>query len=365
MSLNYVFLMMSAFIGFTVQASPLPPQNVIFITVDGVRYKDIYKPEQGYDFLDPKNGFPLLHFMSWSETHNGVFFGTQDDKDEMEVGNTSCKSLPGYKAIFSGMNESECTGNYDCGYATHPTLVDHLIDHFRSPRDVALFSSWKYIEYATEGQFGKRAVQSIGLNGLQNLNVLDAKDRKFSERYRQNQMQAGSDLPDWENSRKDQYTWDLATDYLKTYEPRFLYLSMVDTDEWGHKNNRKKYFQSLNHYDDQLMSLIADLNSTPEGRNYLKNTSFVISTDHGRGGDWWSFREHGTVHGLYMRGSENVWSIIVPSQTLLKRYLIERSKHGEVKKYSQLDLRPTIETLLEGASSGQGEGESLIHLLSR
>lgn len=361
----------------------LEPQNVIFITLDGVRYRDIFRAEPIKDapFLRNKNGYPLAKTTRWASNHNGLTFGTQEDGDEMEVGNSSSLSLPGYKAIFGGRYVNNCSANHGCDYQKEETLVDYLNDTFKNQKEVALFSSWTELKYAIEGTNRGFSAQSLGVP-LTNFVSNTREDQRYVEKAAEIQTESDKDLPIWEiekaqgkddyvpESRLDQYTWKLATEYIKTYTPRFTYISLLDTDEWAHNratrpSNRREYFNSLNTFDNQLHALLINLSIFHS--KYMRNTSIVISTDHGRGGDAGTFPNHGSgLFGL-VPGSENVWTIIIPSKTLAAEYTVERSLHGKTQKYSQLDLRPTIETLLRLPTRSKDieEGQSLVILAPR
>ena len=60
--------------------------NVIFITVDGVRPEDAAS----------------------------VFQDATPYRYSLRVSNSSAKSLPGYRTLFTGDFEEECIDNYDC-----------------------------------------------------------------------------------------------------------------------------------------------------------------------------------------------------------------------------------------------------------
>lgn len=331
-----------------------PAQNVILITMDGVRYKDIFRPEPDAPYLDHKKGFPLARFHDWAIRQNGGFaFGTQEPGDEMETGNTTSLSLPGYKALMSGLYESVCEDNH-CGKSRNETIVDRILRHTLNPRSAAVFSSWSRIINAAESSSG--AVQSMGFQPLTNFRPETDADRAFVVRQSRVRLESRkkANLPPWSSgrwdpydwARFDRYTWALGTDYLKTYHPRLLWISLLDTDEYAHRDEREQYHRALSAYDDWLLELVQQLQSPAHGE-YLRNTSIVITTDHGRGGDSGNFSDHGPNFFNYTPpGSENIWAYIVPSLNLREKFELRRSQHGVQNKYSQLDLRPTMETLL-------------------
>jgi arylsulfatase A-like enzyme len=226
---------------------------------------------------------------------------------------------------------------------------------YQNPKEVALFSSWNKIQYATEGLYLQRATQSIGLNPVKNFVGGSHADEKILAAAKQ-------DLPEWEDARKDRYTWALATRYIEAEQPRFAYISLLDTDEWAHENNRKNYFLALSGIDTLISRFISRLSSSPRLNAYLENTSIVITTDHGRGGSSWNFRGHGS--GPFVNGSENVFAIVIPSKTLREHYKLSRLTRKD-GRYSQLDIRPTVENLLLLPKGRNLVGSSLIRMQNR
>jgi hypothetical protein len=351
--------LLTLFQGVSAFAQPLPPQNVILITIDGVRYSDVFSPQKP-ELFSRKGGYPLQKTLQWVKKREGYAYGTQTQKDQMVIVNSSGLSLPGYKVIFSGRPELVCTQNKGCDFPKAETLVDRLMNEYQDPKKVALFSSWNQIQYATEGSQGVRATQSLGLNGLRNFDVKNKTDQSFYEAFLKiHQLsRSESQLPPWHNARWDRYTFGLAQHYLKSYKPRFLYLSFLDTDEWAHKGSMKSYLEALSEADERIMSLIQELQKDKEA--YV-NTSFVITTDHGRGETESGFSHHGIrSNGTFIDGSEKIWAFVIPSSTLQKFVGLERSSHGVQNRYSQLDIRATVEYLLNLKRSSKQIGFPLV-----
>src|SRR5439155_19000501 len=60
-------------------------------------------------------------------------------------------SLPGYTELFTGRAPIACSDN-DCARTHLPTVADELRACARSPREVAIFSSWPQIERAASSR---------------------------------------------------------------------------------------------------------------------------------------------------------------------------------------------------------------------
>jgi arylsulfatase A-like enzyme len=85
--------------------------------------------------------------------------------------------------------------------------------------------------------------------------------------------------------------------------PRFLWISLNDADEWGHRGRREAYLSTLRRYDAWLDQLLERLR-TMDG--YGENTTVIVTTDHGRGdGDSW------TSHGWQHPGARRIFAFAI------------------------------------------------------
>jgi phosphopentomutase len=136
--------------------------------------------------------------------------------------------------------------------------------------------------------------------------------------------------PIWGGARGDKYTFQQAMRYLKKYQPRFMFLSLDDADEWGHRNNYPEYIKTLHQYDDWIESLLTTLEDLGE---YGQSTTLLITTDHGRGdGSKWS------DHGISAPESKNIWLYAGGPRV--------KSTFALTQKYTHNDIRPTIQALM-------------------
>ena len=271
--------------------------NVIIVTIDGVRPEDASR----------------------------IFANSAPYSYSVQVSNSSAKSLPGYRALFSGNYESQCTGNYSCENIDRETLIDHFVDGGLDLNRIAAFASWKQLGLAIESK--PRIIRSISgkLEGPVSILSDDLKNKINSLNLR-----ARSDLPPWKNAIKDIYTWSLAMLYLNMHHPRFLYIGLLDTDEWGHQHKKIKYLKELRllkNRIEQLQMLLAQLG------DYGRDTSIVLTTDHGRGR--WPFF---SGHGKNLLHSFRAWARVYPSQN--------RTDKNEfpTKIKIQTDIRPLLQT---------------------
>jgi membrane-anchored protein YejM (alkaline phosphatase superfamily) len=130
------------------------------------------------------------------------------------------------------------------------------------------------------------------------------------------------------DTRYDQLTFLVAKDYIRKNQPRIVYLGLGETDEFAHQGRYDLYLNKANEIDKMLAELWHLVQTTP---GYADNTSFIITTDHGRGKDnkW-------TAHSELIKGSSQTWlAIMGPGLPSM----------GEVKKQQQLYQRQLAQTI--------------------
>jgi hypothetical protein len=97
-------------------------------------------------------------------------------------------------------------------------------------------------------------------------------------------------------------------EYIKVEQPRVLYISLGETDDWAHARRYDLYLDAAQRADRYIGELWSLLQSLP---NYAGKTSLVLTTDHGRGetgADWIS-------HGADIPGSEFMWAAVLGPDT--------------------------------------------------
>jgi len=298
------------------QASQVPPpaENVILLTLDGVRWQEVFKGDQhGQIFRN-----------LWQElATEGVIFGDRGTGSWMTVSNDVNISLPAYQSIMAGAPQGCLTNT--CGRISVETLQERIRRELGvTGKQVTTIASWEQIPNAVEHVEGITFVNAA----FQNLDD-GTGDEVFSAI---NEAQS-KDKPLWGGARYDKYTWAHSMHYLTKHRPRFLFISLNDSDEWGHRGEWERYVETLRHYDERIRELIVTLRQMGK---YGERTTLIVTTDHGRGdGENW------THHGRNWPASKYIW-------------LYGRPAGGEISPYSVLgdggyrhvDIRPTIEASL-------------------
>jgi hypothetical protein len=176
----------------------------------------------------------------------------------------------------------------------------------------------------------------------------------FNEPRSQLVMQAGWDLPYrgptdarqallndlYRTTTKldDEDVWDSflqvpLLDYVRSAHPRVLFVGYGETDNWAHAGRYDLVLHSAHEFDRYVAELWAAMQAMPE---YRDATSFIITTDHGRGSGPVEWKDH----GVQEQGSENIWLAVLGPDT---RPLGERSR---VAPIAQAQIAATLAALL-------------------
>ena len=125
-----------------------------------------------------------------------------------------------------------------------------------------------------------------------------------------NKTQAAAPTP-WDSVRHDHYTFEFAMTHLRRYQPRVLFLSFGETDDWAHGGNYEQTLKALQRNDRQFKELWNYLQSTPQ---YKGKTSIILTEDHGRGAtplNW-------TDHGDKVPEAQYIWMAFVSPDSALR-----------------------------------------------
>lgn len=265
--------------------------NVVLVMFDGVRWQEFLsnKPDSSLSRGDAAPVLPLF----WSRlASQGVVYGRDKKGSLVAVDNPCFCSLPAYQNIMAGVR-TPCRDN-DCGRIKAETCPERLVRELGlGPEQAATFASWDKMALAVESSPGRTAVTA--------------------------------------GTGDDAKTFELALEHLKAKRPRFLFISLVETDDLAHAGDYPGYLAALRRYDAWLVRLVSELDAMGD---YGKRTTLLVTTDHGRSvwRDWKSHKGRpwaGDVW-LYARGPRT------PAVGLITR--------GTRRTHS--DIRPTLEVLL-------------------
>ena len=316
--------------------------SVVLITTDGLRWQEVFR---GADekLLGKKAGVSdpaalkqefwrdspaarreaLLPFLWTVIARQGQIYGNVPLGSVAHVTNGRNFSYPGYNELLSGKADPRVDSN-DKKPNPNVTVLEWLNGRDPYRGKVAAFCSWDVFPWIINRERSGVLVNagfdpstSAGDPGRQAmLNQLLADTTPFEE-----------------GVRHDSFTFAAALDYVRAARPRVLYLSLDETDDWAHQGRYDNYLRSARSFDDYTRRLWDEMQGMDE---YRGRTTFVVTTDHGRGKapvEWKS-------HGEKIPASRNIWIAVMGPDTPA---LGERTQTGTV---TQSQVAPTVAAFL-------------------
>jgi hypothetical protein len=322
---------------------PLNPENKLFIiTLDGFRWEEIFTGADSSLISDPQiNTDTLLaKALYWNEDESdrreklmpffwsviakqGELYGNRRYQNNVNVANPYALSYPGYSELLTGSVDYSIWKN-EKKKNQNKNILEELNSSSTYAGKVAAFTSWELFPYILD----KEEKGSFVLNsGLQKI---DGKDLSPAQSLINNIQQKVSDknVP----TRYDELTYIACKEYILKNKPSVVLLSFSGTDNAGHNKRYDQYLQEANNADRMIGELWRLLQSIPD---YQGRTTFLITTDHGRGkkANWHD-------HGFFVAGSSQTWYALLGNKI---------APQGEMKMKTQVyqkDLNALIPEIL-------------------
>jgi hypothetical protein len=290
--------------------SELKTRNVVLIVVDGLRWQEVFKgpdnslmnQEHGgvenidtlrYDFwraTPSESREAVFPFMWKTVAHQGQIFGNQEKESIARVTNNFAFSYPGYNEMLSGYPDAHVDRN-DFGPNPNVTVFEWLNHTTELHGRVAVFGTWD----AFKDIFNQKR------SGLFVSAGWDPPARKESNaRLALLDELYGTTTRLWDDNVYDAFLQPLVLDYVQTHQPRVLFVGYGETDEWAHTGRYDLLLRAAHQFDKFVEQLWNTIQSMP---SYRDQTTFIITTDHGRGGGLTEWKDHGTGQ----KGSESIW----------------------------------------------------------
>ena len=296
-------------------------ENVVLVTMDGLRWQELFSgadarlmskdagkvenPDElrtKYFREDATDRREALMPFFWSEVaRNGQVFGSPARDSKVTVTNGRFFSYPGYNELLCGFGDPKITSNAKVNNK-NVTVLEWLNQKPEYENRVAAFASWDVFPYIINvdrsGVYVNAGWQP--LEHFQDEATLAAYNR------------IAEDLPKyWAGVRYDAFTFRGAIEYLKTRQPRVLYVALGETDDWAHAGRYDLYLEAAKQNDDFIRQLWSTAQSMDA---YRGKTSLVITTDHGRGDG----REGWKNHNATLPGSDQMWLAVLGPDTPAK-----------------------------------------------
>jgi hypothetical protein len=324
-------LFVSLFATISSFAQELKTKNVIIVTLDGYRWKEVFKGADPTLLADPKSSPDLSLIASfqgenefirreklmpffWNEiAQRGQLYGNRNFRNKVNCYNDHLLSYPGYSEMLVGFPDKRIYSNKYIENP-NPTVLEFIHEHPAFHQKVAAFATWEAFPLILRENKAKFYVNA-GATIAQG---------KVSE----NEAQINKLLTE-DPTRYDSYTFEYAFEYMKRERPRVMFISFEETDRRGHPGEYDQYLSAAHDADKRIGQIWQWVQSQPD---YKDQTTLLITTDHGRG------KAHNTWtnHRLLVSGSRHIWfAVIGPDTPAL----------GELKfkgKYYQKQLAKTI-----------------------
>lgn len=315
-------------------ASKLKTRNVLLVMADGLRWQEVFRGADP-ELMNKENGnvadLDSLRKIFWRESvierraallpftwsvlaRQGQIFGNVDSDSVMRVTNGKNFSYPGYNETLTGFPDPRIDSN-DKIPNRNRTVFEWLHGKPEFKGRVAAFGSWDVFPFIFNRErcgFPVNAAHET-IKGPRLSTEAKLLNRIIMETPRM-----------WGSVRFDSLTFYAALDHLKTYRPRLLYISLGETDEWGHEGHYDRLLYSARTFDGFLKTLWETVQGMPGYRN---QTTLIVTTDHGRGEAPRGWRDHGGI-----AGADRIWmSVIGPDTPALgERKNVETVTQGQV-----------------------------------
>jgi hypothetical protein len=284
------------------------PQNIFIITTDGFRWQEVFSGADSALINNPSyvQDTSLVKAMYWDEdpvirrrklmpffwdivSEKGLLYGNRLFENKVNVKNLYKISYPGYNEIFTGYTDARIVLNFPKNNR-NSNILEYLNNTAAYHGKVVAFSSWNLFPYILNAQRSKIPINS-GYDDMPE----DGTDTIFRIL---NGMQ--DRVLHQSHTRFDCLTFLNAREYIGQYHPRIVFIGLGETDEFAHAGRYDLYLQQANAIDKMIADLWYFVQTNPF---YKGKTTFIMSTDHGRGNKSTTWH----THNFLTKGSSETW----------------------------------------------------------
>jgi hypothetical protein len=318
-------------------ASAIPPvKNLFIITIDGFRWQEVFTGADSSIINDERYtpDTSTMKMMYWAPTSQerrkklmpflwnvlvskGQVYGNRSFRNKVNTSNFYSLSYPGYNEMFTGNTDIMVASN-DKKVNLNKNVLEYLNQETNYRGDVVAFTSWNVFPFILNQERSGLKMNS-GYQNSEEDNMTQSLLNKVENDAVYNKTE----------TRQDQLTFITAKEYIGKFQPSVVYLGFGETDEMAHRGRYDLYLEKAAAIDRMIGELWHWVQSTP---GYKDNTTFIITTDHGRGRSSSKWEDH----GLFVNGSSQTWLALVgPNITAL----------GEMKNEEQIYQKQIAQTI--------------------
>ena len=315
-------------------------ENIFIITTDGFRWQEVFSGADAglisnsrfvedssllkqlyWDSTGEARRQKLMPFLWTTVARQGQIYGNRLYQNKMNVANMYKISYPGYNEMLTGYPDPFFIPNVPIRNR-NTNILEYLNAKKEYRGKVAAFSSWNIFSAILNKKRNKLpgdcGYEQLPDDGSANNEIInEAQDSQAEKKH----------------TRYDLLTYLSARNYIERNHPRVVLIGFGETDEFAHSGRYDMYLQQANNVD----KMIAELWYYVQTSTFYRNkTTFIITTDHGRGknpGTWYK-------HGILTSGSGETWFAVMGPGI---------SAQGEIKNDEQIfqkQIASTIATLL-------------------
>lgn len=313
-------------------------ENLFIIITDGFRWQEVF---QGADsvLINDLSFTPdtsTIKSMYWSNdleerrkklmpffwnvvVKKGQLYGNRELDNKVDAANLYAVSYPGYNEIFTGTTDIFISGN---SKKKNPNInvLEFLDKQEEFSGKIAVFSSWDVFPYILNNDRNNLHINS----GYQ---LLENKEQSVVSNMINSVQENGIEYKS--ATRYDMLTFAVAREYIKNHSPKVAVIGFGETDDFAHAKRYDLYLQQANQFDHMVAELWHMVQSTPA---YKDKTSFLITTDHGRG----KTAKHWSSHGTFINGSAQTWLALMGPNI---------KPNGEINASQQIYNKQLTETI--------------------
>jgi hypothetical protein len=325
-------------------------KKLFIITIDGFRWQEIFTGADPllitnteyvrdtvlarrlyWDSTAKERRKKLLPFFWNTIAEEGRIYGNRLLGNKVNVRNFYKISYPGYNEIFTGHTDAFNSPNLPVENP-HVNVLEYLNNSREYRGKVAVFTSWNVFPYilneARSGLPVNSGYEPLAQAGDQEAGLIDSVQASMHQ----------------SKTRHDLLTFLTAKEFIEGHHPSVLFLGLGETDECAHAGRYDLYLQQAADIDRMISDLWYLVQTDPF---YRDSTTFLITTDHGRG---WKPNKW-TTHGFWAEGSGEIWMAVLGPDIL---------PAGEIKAHGQVyqkQLAATVAALLgDPAAPGHPPG---------
>jgi hypothetical protein len=290
-------------------AAELQTRHVFLLTADGLRWQEVFRGAEEMPLTKEFGNFgnsnsirkdfwretpearreALLPFLWGTVAKQGQLWGNRDVGSDVRVSNGHNFSYPGYNEFLTGYADPRINSN-DKILNANTNVFEWLHRRPGFSGRVAAAVNWDVLPWILNAP-------RAGFPVWSGFDVPEGTERLPVPAALSEMVERGRTI--WSGVLLDTFVGYAAKHAVRTLQPRALYVSFGETDDWAHEGNYERYLRAAHEFDRFIGELWALTQSLPE---YRGTTSFIIAVDHGRGPAPVAWKNHGKeiVDSAYM-----------------------------------------------------------------